>query len=103
MSPRLEEIVVFVIAAILVTLFAWIYLRDPQKTTRLWMLGWLAILVHYAVPVFDDFYPPAEMRFTPWFMGVTLVIAGTFFLLSVSEVFSRHPRRLASVFFNTAA
>lgn len=102
MSPRLEEIVVFAVAAILVALFAWIYLRDPQKATRLWMLGWIAILIHYAWPAFDDLFPPM-MRFTPWFMGVTLIIAGTFFLLSVSEAFARHARRLTFVFFITAA
>src|ERR1051326_697762 len=100
MSPRLEEIVVFAVAAILVALFAWIYLRDPQKATRLWMLGWIAILIHYAWPAFDDVFPPM-MRFTPWFMGVTLIIAGTFFLLSVSEVFARHARRLAFIFFRS--
>lgn len=101
MSARLEEIVVFAVGTILVSLFAWIYLRDPQKTTRLWMLGWIAVLIHYAVPAFDDFFPPL-MRFTPWLMGSTLIIAGTFFLLSVSGVFSRHTRRLEFIFFITA-
>ncbi|HEY2170502.1 MAG TPA: PAS domain-containing protein, partial [Candidatus Angelobacter sp.] len=102
MSPRLEEIVVFAVAAILVSLFAWIYVRDPQKTTRLWMLGWIAVLIHFAVPAFDGF-SPALMRLTPWLKGITLIIAGTFFLLSVSEVFSRHARRLTFIFFITAA
>jgi len=86
MSPRLEEIVVFAVAAILVSLFAWIYVRDPQKTTRLWMLGWIAVLIHFAAPAFDDFFPALE-RFKPWLMISTLIVAGTFFLLSVSEVF----------------
>ncbi|MGZ4859556.1 MAG: PAS domain S-box protein [Candidatus Angelobacter sp.] len=102
MSPRLEEIVVFSVAAILVSLFAWIYVRDPQKTTRLWMLGWIAILIHFAVPASDDFFP-ALMRFTPWLMISTLIIAGTFFLLSVSEVFAPHIRRVTFIFFITAA
>ena len=102
MSPRLEEIVVFVVGAILVSLFAWIYARNPQKTTRLWMLGWIAILVHFAAPAFDDF-SPTLVRFTWWLKGATLIIAGTFFLLSVSGVFSRHARRLTFIFFITAA
>jgi PAS domain S-box-containing protein len=102
MSPRLEEIVVFVLAAILVALFVWIYARDPQKTTRLWMLGWIAVLVHFAAPALDDF-SPALVRFTWWLKGATLIVAGTFFLLSVSGVFSRHARRLAFIFFITAA
>jgi len=102
MSSRLEEIVVFAVGAILVSLFAWIYARDPQKTTRLWMLGWIAVLIHFAAPAFDVF-SPALFRFTWWLKGATLIIAGTFFLLSVSGVFSRHSRRLAFIFFITAA
>jgi len=102
MSPRLEEIIVFALAAILVALFAWIYARDPQKTTRLWMLGWIAVLIHFAAPAFDLF-SPALIRFTWWLKGATLIIAGTFFLLSVSGVFSRHSRRLTFIFFITVA
>ena len=102
MSPRLEEIVVFALAAILVALFVWIYVRDPQKTTRLWMLGWIAVLVHFAAPIFDDFFPKL-VHFTWWLRGTTLIVAGTFFLLSVSGIFSRHARRLTFVFFITAA
>lgn len=102
MSPRLEEIVVFVIAAMLVSLFAWIYVRDPQKTTRLWMLGWIAVLIHFAAPAFDVYFP-SLVHFTWWLKGATLIIAGTFFLLSVSGVFSRHARRVTFIFFITAA
>jgi len=102
MSPRLEEIVVFAVAAILVSLFAWIYVRDPQKTTRLWMLGWIAVLIHFAAPAFDDFFPALE-RFKPWLMISTLIVAGTFFLLSVSEVFAQQKRRLTFILFITAA
>ncbi len=99
---RFEEIVVFGVVSILVSLFAWIYLRDPQKTTRLWMLGWIAILIHFALPAFDDFFP-ALMRFTPWLMISTLLIAGTFFLLSVSEVFTEQTRRATFVVLISAA
>src|SRR5437868_2072487 len=102
MSARFEEIVVFGVVSILVSLFAWIYLRDPQKTTRLWMLGWIAILIHFAVPAFDDFFPTL-MRFTPWLMISTLLIAGTFFLLSVSEVFTEQTSRATFVVLISAA
>ena len=102
MSSRLEEIVVFAVGAIVVSLFAWIYARDPQKITRLWMLGWIAVLIHFAAPAVDVFSPDL-VRFTWWLKGATLIIAGTFFLLSVSAVFSRHSRRLAFIFFITAA
>ena len=102
MSSRLEEIIVFAVGAILVSLFAWIYARDPQKTTRLWMLGWIAILVHFAAPAFDH-YLPGLVNFTWWLKGATLIVAGTFFLLSVSGIFFRHARRVTFIFFVTAA
>jgi PAS domain S-box-containing protein len=102
MSPQFEEFVVFCVISVLVSLFAWIYLRDPQKTTRLWMLGWTAILVHFAVPAFDDFLP-AIIPFAPWLKGATLLTAGTFFLLSVSEVFTQQARRATFVLLITAA
>jgi two-component system, cell cycle sensor histidine kinase and response regulator CckA len=98
MSPRFEEIVVFVVVTILVSLFAWIYLRDRQKSTGLWMLGWLAILIHFAAPAFDDVIRPM-MPFTNWIKVVTLIVAGTCFLLSVSEVFVAPRRRIAFVVF----
>ncbi len=102
MSPRFEALVVFAVITILVSLFAWIYLRDRQQRTGLWMLGWLAILVHFAAPAFNaDF--PRLVPFTPWIKVCTLIIAGTFFLLSVSEVFIQRRRRIAFVLFVSAA
>ena len=98
MSPRFETLVVFGVTTILVSLFAWIYLRDRQKRTGLWMLGWLAILVHFAAPAFKAYFPRLA-PFVPWIMVCTLIIAGTFFLLSVSEVFVRQPRRIAFISF----
>jgi PAS domain S-box-containing protein len=103
MTPRFEELVVFAVTIVLVALFAWIYLRDRQKSTGLWMLGWIAIFVHFAAPAFDDFYPKL-MRFTEWTMTSTLILAGTCFLLSVSEVFIRKERRIAfATFISTVA
>jgi two-component system cell cycle sensor histidine kinase/response regulator CckA len=103
MSPRFEELVVFAVTIVLVALFAWIYLRDRQKSTGLWMLGWIAIFVHFAAPAFDDFFPKL-MRFTEWTMTSTLILAGTCFLLSVSEVFIRKERRIAfATFISTVA
>ncbi len=102
MSSRFEALVVFGIISVLVSLFAWIYLRDRQKRTRLWMLGWIAILVHFAAPAFNADFPRLA-AFTPWIKICTLIIAGTFFLLSVSEVFIWRRRRIAFVLFVSAA
>jgi PAS domain S-box-containing protein len=103
MSPRFEELVVFGVTSIVVALFAWIYTRDRQKRAGLWMLGWIAIFVHFAAPALDNFVPPL-MRYTNGIKVTTLIIAGTFFLLSVSEVFvSRRPRIAFSVLISGAA
>ncbi|HEY2114767.1 MAG TPA: PAS domain S-box protein [Candidatus Angelobacter sp.] len=102
MSAQFEELVVFAVTSILVSLFAWIYLRDPQKTTRWWMLGWTAILIHFAVSAFADFIP-GLIPFTPWLMISTLLIAGTFFLLSVSEIFIQQTRRASFIVFVSGA
>lgn len=94
MSPRFEEVVVFGVTSIVVALFAWIYSRDRQKRVALWMLGWLAIFIHFAAPVFDGFIPRL-MHYTGWIKVITLIVAGTCFLLSVSEVFVNRYRRIA--------
>jgi two-component system cell cycle sensor histidine kinase/response regulator CckA len=102
MSSRFEALVVFGIISVLVSLFAWIYLRDRQKRTGLWMLGWIAILVHFAAPAFSVDFPHLA-PFTLWIKVCTLIIAGTFFLLSVSEVFAQQRRRIAFILFVSAA
>jgi len=102
MSPQFEEVLVFVIITILVALFAWIYFRDRQKSIGLWMLGWVAILIHFAVPPVASHFPTWAGLAT-WIMIATLVVAGSCFLLSVSEVFVRPSRRISFVTFVSAA
>ncbi len=102
MSARFEEVLVFAVMSILVALFAWIYLRDRQTRIGLWMMGWIAIFIHFAVPVADDFLPWLK-PFTGWIRVATLIVAGTCFLLSVSEVFARKQRRIAFAFAITGA
>lgn len=94
MRPRFEELVVFVVMAILVSLFAWIYRRDRGKTAGLWLFGWVAILAHFATPLISGaaHWPPPV---TVWVRVATLIVAGSCFLFSVSEVLSRRTRRTA--------
>ena len=101
-SPLLEEVVVFVVITVLVALFAWIYLRDRQKSIGLWMLGWVAILIHFASPLFANFFP-AVAKVNMWVKIATLIVAGSCFLLSVSKVFVRRNRRIAFVLFISTA
>lgn len=96
MSPRFEEVLAFLVTSILVTLFTWIYARDRQHQSWLWLLGWLALFVHFAVPVLDDWLVALD-PLTPWIKVATLIVAGTFFLLSVSGVYARSRRRAAFI------
>src|SRR5260370_7572488 len=92
MSPMFEQALIFVVMSILVTLFTWIYLRDRRREFGLWLLGWSAICIHFAVPLAARFWalPPP---LTAWIRVASLIVAGTFFLLSVSEVFRNKQQR----------
>ncbi|HZU31463.1 MAG TPA: PAS domain S-box protein [Candidatus Angelobacter sp.] len=102
MSPHFEEIVVFVVISIMVALFAWTYALDRQKRVGLWMLGWVAIFIHFAAPALDDSLPWV-VAYTNWIKAATLILAGTCFLLSVSQVFIQQQRRIAFIIFISMA
>jgi two-component system, cell cycle sensor histidine kinase and response regulator CckA len=93
MSPVFEQVLVFAVMSILVALFTWIYLRDRQREFGLWLLGWSAICVHFAVPLAAHLLH-LQRPVKDWLSASTLSLAGTFFLLSVSRVF-RNPRQRA--------
>src|SRR5690242_13435111 len=102
MTPSFEGTVVFLVMSILVGLFAWIYFRARGETAGLWMLGWTAILVHFAVPVLGQtFHWPRPVLI--WLKVGTLITAGTFFLLSVSDVFAVKQRRVRFLCLITSA
>jgi two-component system cell cycle sensor histidine kinase/response regulator CckA len=97
MFSRFESYVVFAVMGIMVALFAWIYLGDRQARVRLWLLGWIAVLLHFTAP------PLAHASIISsslqiWIMTATLLVAGTFFLLSVSEVFTAARSRYVFLF-----
>jgi signal transduction histidine kinase/DNA-binding response OmpR family regulator len=93
MSPQFERIVVISIMTILVSLFAWMYLRDRQRRMKLWMLGWISILIHFSALTLREFHllagKPASL-----IAIATLDLAGMSFLLSVSQACAT-PRRRA--------
>jgi two-component system, cell cycle sensor histidine kinase and response regulator CckA len=94
MSAAFESCVVFAVMSIMVVLFAWIYLRDRQARTRLWLLGWIAVLIHFSAPPLSHLSLPL-LRVQDWIKIATLLVAGAFFLMSVSEVFATRRRRMA--------
>lgn len=102
MSPRFEEVLVFFVTSVLVGLFTWIYSRDRQHQSWLWLLGWLSLFIHFAFPVVDDWLVVLS-PLTNWVKGATLIVAGTFFLLSVSKVYAHSRRRAAFIFGVSAA
>jgi two-component system cell cycle sensor histidine kinase/response regulator CckA len=93
MLSTFEQIIVFAVMSILVVLFASIYRREPQKKYRLWMFGWTAILVHFAVPLAAH-WRAFSPKLSVWCSLATLLIAGSYFLLSVSEVYIGRRRLL---------
>jgi two-component system cell cycle sensor histidine kinase/response regulator CckA len=96
MPMRSEQIVVFPIATILIALFAWIYLRDRQPRTGLWMLGWSAIYMHFMMALLFSF-SLLSPQWAAFLKTSALEIAGISFLLSVSEIYTDKRRRIAFV------
>ena len=92
MSPQFGHVVVFIVMSVLVTLFTWIYLRDRQQGIRLWMIGWIAILFHFAAPLLLGFSLISQIP-ADWLAVSTLIVAAVSFLLSVSEACATPVRR----------
>lgn len=85
MPSWFEQILVFCVVSILVGLFSWIYLRNRERKSGMWLLGWIAILIHFAAPILAALIPGWSPLLTIWINRATLIIAGTFFLFSVSS------------------
>lgn len=93
MSPQLEQVVIFSIMSILVTLFTWIYIRNRRQRVGLWMLGWIAMLVHFAALLLSSF-SLLSLNWTKFIKVGTLEVAGVSFVLSVSEAYGTTRRRI---------
>ena len=79
--------------SILVALFTWIYVRDRQQRVGLWMLGWIAICVHFAAQLLLG-YALLKPIWGGFIRIGTLEVAGTCFVLSVSEAYATTRRRV---------
>src|SRR5579871_1175405 len=96
MSPRFEQIVLCSVMSVLVALFTWIYVRNREQRVGLWMMGWIAILAHFAVNLMANFSLLGP-QWTDFLAVATLDLAGVSFVLSVSRVYAT-PRRRALYF-----
>src|SRR5437773_3285621 len=93
MSLRTEQAVIFVVMSVLVTLFACIYLRNREKRVQLWMIGWIAVFLHFTAQLLGSF----SLLHGNWlyFLRVApLQAAGVSFVLSTSGVYASASRRL---------
>jgi signal transduction histidine kinase/DNA-binding response OmpR family regulator len=95
MPPQFGRVVTVSVMAVLVALFTWIYLRDRQQRVRLWMMGWTAIVIHFAAGLLASFslIPP---RLSDWTAYTTLIAAAACFFLSVTEI--NNSRRLLAIY-----
>jgi len=84
MPPQFNRILVLAVMTVLVAMFAWIYARDRQARARFWMIGWLAIEVHFGSSVLLGFHriPPGLAL---WLAYSTLLVVAACFYKSVSE------------------
>jgi signal transduction histidine kinase/DNA-binding response OmpR family regulator len=78
MVAPFNRILVVVVMTILVAIFAWIYARDRQPRAKYWLIGWIAIEVHFASALLATFHviPPV---LDSWLYCVLLVAAAAFF------------------------
>jgi hypothetical protein len=91
MSAQFSSAVVLSVMTTLVAMFAWIYARDRQPRARYWLIGWIAILIHFLSALLANFHviPP---RVDGWFYCVLLMAAASFFR-SVSDAFGTAARQ----------
>ncbi len=97
MYPGTEAYIVFIV---MVALFAWLYARDRHPRVKLWLFGWIAVLLHMIGPPLQH---ASLITFgeSIWITTACFQVAGTFFLLSVSEVFATPRKRLAFLLYIT--
>ncbi len=92
MVAPFNRILVVVVMTILVAIFAWIYGRDRQPRAKYWLIGWIAIEVHFASALLSTFHVISEVL-DSWLYCVLLVAAAAFFL-SVSGACQTARRRM---------
>ena len=85
MSPQLAHVLVVSVMTLLVVLFAWLHHRDHHNGIRLWMIGWVAILLHFGASLLATFAVISQ-AWGDWLAVTTLLVAGSSFFFSVSKV-----------------
>src|SRR5580700_4998000 len=84
LMAQFQRIVTLSVMFILVALFAWMYLRDRSQRARLWMFGWIAVVIHFAGATAAAFHVIPTLL-GEWQAYATLVVAAAAFFLSITE------------------
>src|SRR5437588_823952 len=93
MSLRTEQAVIFMVMSVLVALFACIYLRNREKRVQLWMIGWIAVFLHFTAQLLGSF-SLLDGNWLYFLRVAPLQAAGVSFVLSTSGVYASASRRL---------
>jgi signal transduction histidine kinase len=91
MSPHFQRVLTLTVMILLVSLFTWIYSRERHQRVRLWMIGWICILVHFTGSTLES-YALIPETLAAWLAYATLLFAASAFYLSVSHTCTT-PRR----------
>ncbi len=85
MPPQFGHVASVSVMVVLVALFTWIYRRDRQHGVRLWMMGWISVMVHFAAGLLAAF-SLISGRPSDWIAYSTLLVAAACFFLSVTGI-----------------
>ena len=93
MFPQFQRVMTLSVMIVLVALFTWIYFREHQQRLRLWLIGWLAIVIHFAGNVLWSFHLIPDLL-AIWLAYSTLLCAACPFFLSVCPTTATRPGRI---------
>jgi PAS domain S-box-containing protein len=96
MSSLFVHIVETFLMSILVALFVWIYVHDRQRRLALWIVGWSAVVLHFANAIVVAVIPSPNLFVLCNIYG-TLIVCGASFWLSVSQIIITQARRVVFV------
>ena len=74
MFPHFQRVLTLTVMILLVSLFTWIYSRERHQRVRLWMIGWICILVHFTGMTLES-YSLIPTTLASWLAYSTLLLA----------------------------
>jgi two-component system, sensor histidine kinase and response regulator len=93
MSQLFNRTIVLAVMTTLVVLFALIYSRCRRPRAGLWVIGWIAIEIHFAASLIFS-HIRSHPVLASWTAYATLLVAAASFFLSVTEAFGTRRRQI---------